>query len=83
MEKTLAWVFGIISLLGIAGLITFIVLWNKEKTKGKEQAKKDAATALAQAGRLRPGTKALIRGEICEWNGSNWVNCKKATANAA
>ncbi len=27
--------------------------------------------------RLKPGTKGVIRGEICDWDGANWVNCKK------
>ncbi|HWY12363.1 MAG TPA: hypothetical protein VN026_13605 [Bacteroidia bacterium] len=35
------------------------------------------------AGRMKVGTKSVISGDICEWDGSNWVNCKplKASSN--
>lgn len=27
--------------------------------------------------RTKVGTKTVIRNEVCEWDGSNWVNCKR------
>lgn len=32
---------------------------------------------FASSARMKPGTKKVVRGEVCEWNGSEWVNCKK------
>ena len=31
MSKTMGWVLGILAVLGLAGLVVFAILWNKEK----------------------------------------------------
>lgn len=39
----------------------------------------------ASVNRVKKGDKDVIGGEVCEWDGSNWVNCKplkKSTSNA-
>jgi hypothetical protein len=42
---------------------------------GKKYSK-GADLESGMVSRMKVGTKDVIGGEVCEWNGSNWVNCK-------
>lgn len=109
MSKTMQWVIGILAVLALGTMVTFLILWDKEKKKnGKPTGIKKSsgvtggvygvgdstkgywkddewysyvdagAAAVAVTSRMKSGIKrAIIRGEVCEWDGSNWVNCKK------
>jgi hypothetical protein len=49
MEKTLAWIFGILAILAIGGTVVFMILWNKEKKKNAPKGTK-AATGTTNGG---------------------------------
>lgn len=37
MSKTMGWVLGILAVLGLAGLVIFAIMWNKEKKANGEK----------------------------------------------
>ena len=49
MSKTLAWIFGIVAVLAVGGVVVFAILWNKEKKKGEEAKKKTNGGGTAAA----------------------------------
>jgi hypothetical protein len=49
---------------------------------GKTAQKKGGEWQLL-ASKMKSGTKGVVRGEVCEWDGSNWVNCKKLGGSTA
>ena len=61
MSKTMGWVLGILAVLGLAGLVVFAILWNKEK---KANGAKTVVTSDGTTVTVPPAVAAATVAEV-------------------